>query len=471
MIRGPFYIIYVKIARGETIPLNRDKDKSEFDEELKDFLGRVQSEYNNHPVGQYMGPYDQNKNLKLDVQLPDSNLDYSRYTEFQHSGDRCYKFCLKSYDKYDDLDKIDAYRTVTEVDTDESDTDSSSDDPEKDQKGYSCQHGKCQIPCPCPLCHLNQSQCKDHRIKHISLFNEKDDAISIKSSERFCENKNFLSKSYIIKYSGIPLKCKVCKRDLLFHHAYHFEYHDKCRFCKPSWYKYKAKTRTELKSLEKDEESYFKTVCPHCDKQFMRVNEVRRHIQSEHKGHHPFKCTKCDKVFNSAGGKEYHEKFKHLTPTPTVSCDICKKNFLSEVSFKAHLKYAHSEVKSELCNHCDARFKQKKNLRVHLENIHGINLMKENYCESSDKNIFKCDKCQREFSYKKNLDAHMKRQHHDVTVYECEKCQSKFSHKRTLVAHVKAKHETHQRELACTDCGKKFSQRKILLQHMKVHKA
>ena len=452
--------------------LNRDHDKLEIDEKLTDFLGRVQIEYNDHPVGQYMGPYDQNKTLKLNVQLPDSNLDYSNYTEFQHSGDRCYKFCLKSYKKYDDLHKIDSYRTATEVvDTDESDTYSSSDNPENDQKCYSCQHGKCQIPCPCPLCHLNHSQCKEHRIKHISLFNEKNHAISIKSSERFCKNKHFLSKSYIIKYSGIPLTCKVCKKDLLFHHAYHFEYHDKCRFCKPSWYKYKAKTGTELKSLEKDEDSYFKTVCPHCDKQFMRVNEARRHIQNEHEGHHPFKCSKCDKVFNSAGGKEYHETFKHSTPTQTVSGNICKKNFLSEVTLKAHLKYAHSEIKSESCNHCEAKFKEKKNLRVHLQNIHGVSQMKENYCESSDKDIFKCDKCDTEFSNKKNFDAHMRRQHQDAEIYECDKCQSKFSHKRTLVAHVKAKHETHQGELACSDCGKKFSQRKIMLQHMKIHKS
>ena len=237
--------------------LNRDHEGNEdMEDKLDGFLGRIQVEYNNHPVGQYMGPYDQNRNLKLNIQLPDSDLNFLKYTEFNHSGDKCYKFCLKSYNKYDDLNKIDSYRIATDV-VDSTDTDgASSDDQENDLKHYSCQHGKCCIPCPCPLCHLNDNQCKEQKIKHDYLF-------------ELCKNKGFLSKSYIIKYPGIPLTCKRCKRDLLFHHSYHFEYHDNCRFCKPSWYKYKAKTANELKSLEKKEDGYFKTVCPHCDKQFM----------------------------------------------------------------------------------------------------------------------------------------------------------------------------------------------------------
>merc|ERR1719318_1732532 len=68
--------------------LNRDHSKLEVETSLNGYLGRVQSEYNDHPVGQYMGPYDQNRNLELKVQLPNSDLDFSNYTEFQHDGDR-----------------------------------------------------------------------------------------------------------------------------------------------------------------------------------------------------------------------------------------------------------------------------------------------------------------------------------------------------------------------------------------------
>ena len=56
-----------------------------------------------------MGPYDQNENLKLSIQLPKSNLDYKSYTEFSHSGDECFEFSLKSYEKHAKHNKIDAY--------------------------------------------------------------------------------------------------------------------------------------------------------------------------------------------------------------------------------------------------------------------------------------------------------------------------------------------------------------------------
>ena len=97
---------------------------------------------------------------------------------------------------------------------------------------------------------------------------------SIRSSEDFCLDESFFQKGYISKFSGIPLGCKQCKKDLLLHHCYHFEYHEKCRFCKPSWYKHKAKTGEELKSLEKKEVEYFKRVCPFCDNQFIRAIHV-----------------------------------------------------------------------------------------------------------------------------------------------------------------------------------------------------
>ena len=71
-------------------------------EKSSGFEGRVQQEYNQHAVGQYMGPYDQNENLKLSIQLPKSKLDFKSYTEFHHSGDKCYEFYVKSYEEYDD---------------------------------------------------------------------------------------------------------------------------------------------------------------------------------------------------------------------------------------------------------------------------------------------------------------------------------------------------------------------------------
>ena len=105
------------------------------------------------------------------------------------------------------------------------------------------------------MCHLKETQCSEHNIKHGDLFNEK-----------MCTDKKFFQKNYILKCSGIPITCPRCKEDLLFHHSYHIKCHKKCRLSIQTLFKYKGNTGQELKHLEKKEEAYFKTVCLHCDK-------------------------------------------------------------------------------------------------------------------------------------------------------------------------------------------------------------
>ena len=412
---------------------------SEVQANLTGFSGRVQREYNDHPIGMYMGPYDQNKNLELKIQLPGSNMNFKEYTEFQHDGDVCYNMQLKSYAKYKDLEKIDAYRIVSKVEQGE-ESDTASEDEDEDRKIYTCQIGKCKIPCPCPQCHTDLHQCSEHKIRHESLFDEIKHDISIKSSEQFCSNESFFKNSYILKFSGIPLSCKQCRKDLLWHHSYHFEYHEKCRFCKPSWYKHKAKSQKELKSLEEEEVQYFKRVCPFCDKQFITASHVKKHIEYEHNGA-KYSCDFCERMFNSNQAKSYHERLKHSTTKTSLHCEKCQKMFGSEVSLKAHLKYVHSDVRRELCKHCDKTFKQLKNLRAHLANIHDIDQMTESYCEDKERSNFKCEDCHSVFTYEKNLRSHKKSKHTDTPrVYECDICPSKFGNKRTLVNQVKMKH-------------------------------
>ena len=90
-------------------------------EEMTGFKGRIQKEYNAHPVGKYMGPYDQNKNLKLKIQIPNSKIDFKKYTDFHHDTNQCFNFELKSYENFDDLLKIDSYSIVCAANDDGND--------------------------------------------------------------------------------------------------------------------------------------------------------------------------------------------------------------------------------------------------------------------------------------------------------------------------------------------------------------
>ena len=169
----------------------------------------MQEEYNDHKVGQYMGPYDQNEQLNLNVQLRNTDLDFEKYTEFVHDGKECFRFSLSSYDEYLDTNKISAYRTGTKLETDK-DFVSDSEESDDTELFYTCQYRRCKIPCPCPICQSNQKQCNKHKICHPSLFDEGKHAISIRSSEKYCLGKKFFTNSYILKYSGIPINCKKC---------------------------------------------------------------------------------------------------------------------------------------------------------------------------------------------------------------------------------------------------------------------
>ena len=103
----------------------RQPSHLKINENMGGFHGRVHKEYNAHPVGKYMGPYDQNKKLELRIQLPDSDLDFRKYTEFYHGGKECFDLSLKSYESYGDMAKIDSYRIVAKiVDIVESNSDS-----------------------------------------------------------------------------------------------------------------------------------------------------------------------------------------------------------------------------------------------------------------------------------------------------------------------------------------------------------
>ena len=449
--------------------VKRGKAKNVVKDGLTEFEKRVQEEYNDHKVGQYMGPYDQNEQLNLNVQLRNTDLDFEKYTEFVHDGKECFRFSLSSYDEYLDTNKISAYRTGTKLETDK-DFVSDSEESDDTELFYTCQYRRCKIPCPCPICQSNQKQCNKHKICHPSLFDEGKHAISIRSSEKYCLGKKFFTNSYILKYSGIPINCKKCVGDLFFHHSYHFENHDHCRFCKQTWYKMKATSEKELRFLEKDESEYFKTVCPYCDKRFCQPYFAKKHIKFEHE-QAPFKCNVCEKTFHSEKAKSYHEKTKHTTCEATSKCDICNKAFQSDAILKRHVKHTHSCDRKWSCEDCEAKFKQKDDLRKHVRSLHhAFDRKVEDYQEEKEKPIFKCERCNSIFTYKKNLNAHKRCcMSEEDAQFQCEVCEAKFTNKRNLVSHKKLKHGDMNDHFDCSVCGKSFNQKKNLKRHEDKH--
>ena len=135
------------------------------------------------------------------------------------------------YEDFNDLDKIDCLKLLDE------DGQSGENENEKNRICYTCRFKKCKIPCQCAPCCTSNGQCKEYKIQHVDLFDEVKHAVIVRSTEDFCRDQSFFAVSYINKYSGIPIDCIRCEKDLLHHKIYHISHHDDCKFSVQNWYK------------------------------------------------------------------------------------------------------------------------------------------------------------------------------------------------------------------------------------------
>ena len=448
--------------------VSREDSYPNITEVLTEFEGRVQKEYNSNPVGPYSGSYDQNEALNLNIQLPESSLDFNGYTQFRHPDNvLCKVYTIKeSYNEFDDLKKIDAL----EIDEDGN---LEVDDYDEDYETgliYTCQKESCRVACPCSPC-SGENQCSEHRLKHEEMFDEHLDAISIRSTEKYCNDKSFFQKSYVIKYPGIPIICKKCKKDVLHHDSYHLDFHDNCKFCRKHRFKTYAETAHELQSAVKKHADYLKSVCPHCDSKFCEPHFRKKHIEYEH-GEAPFTCDYCTTKFHSKQAKEYHEAVHHLPAGQKEKCPICQKEFHAKVTLNKHLKYVHSEEKKHSCVICETKFKRKSDMRIHVQYVHGFNMSKAMYGNFEDEEEFKCDKCDLSFKYKKGLNEHRRMKHELGTDkhFQCDDCPSQFKQKKSLDEHKRLKHTDEKPQFPCPDCDKVFNQKNNMKRHQKTHK-
>ena len=431
------------------------------------FKGRVQKEYNESPVGPYEGPYDQDSRVPLYAQLPKSRLNFDQYTNFIHQEEmQCKVFRIKPMsENIDDLKKIESLEVCGE----------SSEGfvrPENDEKVfYTCSKKSCVIPCPCHTCSFDDRQCLKHNIKHVDLFNESEHLFSVRTTELSCSSEQFFSRSYVLKYPGIPKTCSRCRKDLLHHKSYHLDFHWRCKFCKFYQYKLYPKTIKELHEREVKEKKWYKSVCPHCNKKFVDPYQRRKHIECEHNKNYKLKCDECQKPFQCEQSLQYHKLSKHTENVSLPhSCNICNKSFQAKVSLDNHLKYKHSDTRKFVCTKCDSKFKQRKNLNAHMRTVHSTNPSKEDYWQDIPKETFKCETCGTIFTRKSSLQQHVKVKHEVQNLFECDHCKNKFRYKKNLEQHILEKHGSKVIKFECPDCGNLFNQKRNMERHQLTHK-
>ena len=450
----------VFLLRFPNSRVTRRKKQFKHFEEFKGFKGRIQHEFNSSPMGPYEGPQ-----VPLHAQLSKSKLDYDAYTSFSHTDImQCKIFKIKkNYDAVDILKKID----TVEVD------DVSEDmfiKPEDDQEiVYTCSKKFCRIPCLCNSCNTDKGQCQDHNMKHIDLFDDKEHAISVRTTEHSCTSASFFWCSYILKYPGIPKNCPHCSKDLLDHKSYHLDFHWNCKFCKLYQYKLFPKTVDELHKRELKEKKWYKSVCPYCDKKFSGIYQRQKHIDQEH-FNKKLKCPKCPKSFQCKQSLDYHMLTKHTKKANVCySCELCDKTFVAKVALENHLRFVHSDERKFSCDQCESKFKQKKHLHNHSLYVHGLNQKKEDYWQDLPKKDFECDLCKSKFIRKTDLKAHVKQKHENMDEFVCDQCSAKFKYKKNLTRHKIEKHAPEKSEFKCSHCSKIFGQKRSMEKHELCH--
>jgi uncharacterized Zn-finger protein len=93
---------------------------------------------------------------------------------------------------------------------------------------------------------------------------------------------------------------------------------------------------------------------------------MKKHIDFQYE-QATFHCDHCEIVFHSEKARLYHENTKHLNSDMTFKSEICNKTFTSEISWKRHSKYVHSEERKWSCEDCEAKFKERRDLNIHKQ--------------------------------------------------------------------------------------------------------
>ena len=218
------------------------------------------------------------------------------------------------------------------------------------------------------------------------------------------------------------------------------------------------------KETHRDEEVW-KCQKTNCLKIFNRHKLLIIHMQ-RHQGEFTHNCILCGKQFVT--NHSFHIHMKTHGGEYNYSCRECQKKFVTEVSYQIHMNT--HRPPSLGCDHCGRMYSDKEKLKEHMKrheaNEHSDETAKEflgkhtqiKHVRGYQKESTKCDICAKHFKNIKNLKVHVLNIHEGVRHF-CDQCGSSFSVKQNLLNHIRDKHSdpgmlTPQSK--CKECGKDF---------------
>uniref|UniRef100_A0A6A7FUF3 Zinc finger protein 699-like n=1 Tax=Hirondellea gigas TaxID=1518452 RepID=A0A6A7FUF3_9CRUS len=188
--------------------------------------------------------------------------------------------------------------------------------------------------------------------------------------------------------------------------------------------------------------------CKYCLKEFVSEESYLKHIQST-----PYYCTMCNVTFNCSAKLKSHEYLKHK---PQI-CEFCGKRFDAFDSYKRHVKEYHKE-KNVCCPYCSKKFSVRSRMLVHIDVNH------------TDGHKYRCPECQYTAKNYASVSRHRRVVHlpkNETHKHVCHICAKTF----LVLSKLKVHMHTHATEkpFKCDTCEKGYTSKYRLCRHKITH--
>lgn len=299
----------------------------------------------------------------------------------------------------------------------------------------------------CDKC-IRMFKYKSHLLVHCNVFHNCEAPFPINDPSSDSQLKGILSTKETNNEGDDVYKCNICDVNfttldgLCFHFFNHTgESTYKCCVCGLQCRSLSTFKRHVTKHGRSNH-----IQCKHCDIYFKDRSELLKHQSG-----HAFQCDLCDIKFENRTSIRFHIKTAHLDDDRLFQCGQCGKRFLSDVTFKSHLRN-HRFVKPVQCPVCGIFV-----IRLNQHLIH----------HSDAPGLFACDICDMRFKVKNELIKH-KLVHSKIRNLTCPQCPKKFPTSSALARHLKVHSE--EKPYVCEICGKACKVPGNLRIHMRVHR-
>ncbi|KAH9632422.1 hypothetical protein HF086_010815 [Spodoptera exigua] len=212
-------------------------------------------------------------------------------------------------------------------------------------------------------------------------------------------------------------------------------------------------TFNKRKKVKKEPVKY---TCPFCNKHFISIYFLKRHIFKHN--NKKAECKICNNVYNSKFLLFEHRRVAHLKPESFyMTCKVCGRNYTDIDKLQDH-EQIHRIKPCELCNKV---FTTQAHYENHIQK-HSAKLKLHTKLHAQT-----CSFCEKECVNDNELSLHVNKIHLQIKPYSCDMCDRQFYTENNLKCHKKV-HSMPSKE-TCEFCNKTLKSRKQLVIHVRKH--